>query len=95
MLVKISSLKTLRWLQTPRKNFLKVKFARDLQKAPLNVSPKIFGVTFFELSAVRAHFRVPEQVATNLLTTETEIMDISVIVVIGLVWSYLIFVGNQ
>ena len=43
---------------------------------------------------MRAHFRVLEQVATNLLTTETEIMDISVIVVIGLVWSYLIFVGT-
>ena len=77
------------------KNFLKVKFARDFRKAPLNVSPKIFGDTFFALCALVPQSRVPEQVATNLLTTETEIMDISVIVVIGLVWSYLIFVGNQ
>ena len=57
--------------------------------------PKIFGDTFFALCALVPQSRVPEQVATNLLTTETEIMDISVIVVIGLVWSYLIFVGNQ
>ena len=77
----------------------KSKICSRLTKSTKKRVPKdLWGHVF---CAVRARFPVPSTVdmtklvATNLLTTETEIMDISVIVVIGLVWSYLIFVGNQ
>ena len=80
------------------KKLFKRKICSRLPKSTIKRVPKdLWGHVF---CAVRARSPVPspcttEQVATNLLTTETEIMDISVIVVIGLVWSYLIFVGNQ
>ena len=77
------------------KKLFKSKICSRLPKSTIKRVPKDLGDTFFALCALVPQSRVPEQVATNLLTTETEIMDISVIVVIGLVWSYLIFVGNQ
>ena len=76
------------------KKLFKSKICSRLPKSTIKRVPKdLWGHVF---CAVRARFPVPSPAdMTNLLTTETEIMDISVIVVIGLVWSYLIFVGNQ